>query len=272
MTMGKENMEWPEDGKLAELVGKANPFVVPEGYFDGLDERVMAVIKIDELRNNIPDDGFTTPAGYFDALSSVIKANIAVEESVNNKETGFALPAGYFDNLSDNIQSRIAVDAALEAGEAFEVPVGYFENLSSQILSRVFVEETFAGEEVFAVPDGYFEQLNATILNKTITQEAVQRKGGVIRLIRSTAFKYATAACFVLVAGASFLLWPAATNVEAHDSSYLHKQLSGVPIDELEGYIQLSMDGSDVQHTVGIEELPVKEASFNAGLQDYIEQ
>jgi len=31
------------------------------------------------------------------------------------------------------------------------------------------------------------------------------------------------------------------------------------------------MDGSDVQHTVGVEELPVKDAAFNAELQDYVD-
>jgi hypothetical protein len=136
----------------------------------------------------------------------------------------------------------------------------------------VFVEEALANEETFTVPEGYFEQLNAKILNKTITQEAVQRKSGVIRLMRSTAFKYATAACFVLVAGASFMLWPSATSVDAHNASYLHKELSNIPLDELQGYIQISMDGGDVQHTVGVEELPVKDAAFNAELQDYVDE
>lgn len=270
MTIDIENKEWPEDGKLPELVGKANPFAVPEGYFDGFDERVMAVVKMEELKGSTPE--FTVPEGYFEQLAGNIQARIAVEEMMNGRDAGFAVPAGYFENLSDNIQSRIAVEEAMEAGEGFEVPAGYFEQLSSQIQSRVFVEEALNDDEAFAVPDGYFEQLNAKILNKTVTQEAVQRKTGVIRLMRSTAFKYATAACFVLVAGASFMLWPSATDVDAHDASYLHKELSNIPKDELQGYIEVSMDGSDVQHTVVVEELPVKEAAFNPELQDYIEQ
>ncbi|MFD0751445.1 hypothetical protein ACFQZS_14940 [Mucilaginibacter calamicampi] len=272
MTIDIENKEWPEDGKLPELVGKANPFAVPDGYFEGLDERIMAAVKMDELKSNMPDAGFTMPGDYFEQLAGNIQARITVEEMVNGRDAGFAVPAGYFENLSDNIQSRIAVEEAMEAGEGFEVPAGYFENLSSQIQSRVFVEETLSADETFTVPDGYFEQLNAKILNKTVTQEVVQRKVGVVRLMRSTAFKYATAACFLLVAGASFMLWPSATSIEAHDASYLHKELSNIPKDELQGYIEVSMDGSDVQHTVVVEELPVKDAAFNPELQDYIEQ
>jgi hypothetical protein len=269
MTIERENIEWPEDGKLPDLVGKANPFAVPEGYFEELDECIMSAVRMDELKSNMPD--FTVPGEYFEQLAGNIQARIAVEEMANTKETGFALPAGYFENLSDNIKSRIAVETAMEAGEAFEVPAGYFENLSSQIQSSVFVEEALAEEDAFSVPDGYFEQLNAKILNKTVTQEVVQRKGGVIRMMRSTAFKYATAACFVLVAGASFLLWPSATSVEAHNASYLHKELSNIPKDDLQGYIELSMEGADIQHTVAVEDLPVNDAAFDAALQDYAE-
>lgn len=271
MTIDIENKEWPEDGKLPQLVGKGNPFAVPEGYFEELDERIMAAVKMDELKNNIPDDGFTVPGGYFEELSGVIQARLTVEEVINKDETGFTVPSGYFENLNDNIQSRLTVEAAMEPGEGFEVPAGYFENLSSQIQSRVFVEEALSENEAFTVPNRYFEQLNAQILNKTVTQDAVKRKGGIIRLMRSTAVKYATAACFVLVAGASILFWPSATSVDEHSSSYLHKELANVPLDELQGYIRLSMEGADIQHTVGVEELPVKDAAFNAALQDYVD-
>ncbi len=270
MTIDIENKEWPEDGKLPDLVGKANPFAVPQGYFEGLDECIMSAVRMEELKGNTME--FTVPDGYFEQLTGNIQARITVEEAINKQDNGFTVPAAYFENLSYNIQSRIAVEEAMEAGAGFEVPAGYFENLSSQIQSRVFVEETLATEEAFTVPEGYFEQLNAKILNKTVTQEAVQRKVGIIRLMRSTAFKYATAACFVLVAGASFMLWPSATSVDAHSSSYLHKELANIPLDELQGYIQISMDGGDVQHTVGVEELPVKDAAFNAELQDYVDE
>lgn len=270
MTIDIENKEWPEDGKLPDLVGKTNPFAVPDGYFEGLDECIMSAVRMEELKSDTPE--FAVPSGYFEQLTGYIQARITVEEAINKQDAGFAVPTAYFEHLSDNIQSRIAVETAMEAGEAFEVPAGYFENLSTQIQSRVFVEEALADEEAFTVPEGYFEQLNAKILNKTVTQEAVQRKSGVIRLMRSTAFKYATAACFVLVAGASFMFWPSATSVDAHNASYLHKELSNIPLDELQGYIEVSMDGGDVQHTVGIEELPVKEAAFNAELQDYVDE
>jgi|SRR5215217_6130353 len=271
MTVDIENKEWPEDGKLPELAGKANPFVAPEGYFEGLDERIMAAVKMHELKNSIADTEFNVPDGYFDELAANIQARITVEELLEEKEQGFAVPAGYFDELSNQIQSRIVVEEALETGEAFEIPAGYFENLSSQIQSRVFVEEALSTDEAFTIPNGYFEQLNAKILNQTVTQETVQRKGGIIRLMRTTAFKYATAACFILVAGASFLLMPSTNKTEEYSSSYLQKELSNLSDDELQNYVQMNMEGADIQHTVSFEELPVKDAEFNAALQEYVE-
>lgn len=272
MTVDIENKEWPEDGKLPELVGKANPFAVPEGYFDGLDERIMAAVTMAEIKNTVTDAGFITPEGYFENLAETINASITIEELADKQQESYAVPAGYFDELSSNIISRVAIEEAMQAGEGFELPAAYFENLSSQIQSRVFVEDALATEEAFIVPDRYFDKLNAKILNQTVTQETVKRKGGIVKLMRSTAFKYATAACFVLVAGVGYLFAPSASTVEQHDASYLHKELSNVPMDELRGYIQLSMDGTDIQHTVAVEDLPVKEAAFNAELQDYVDE
>ena len=267
MTIDIENKEWPEDGKLPELVGKANPFAVPEGYFEGLEERIMAAVKLDELKSDIPH--FTVPDGYFEQLSNNIQARIAVEEAVNNQDAGFTVPAGYFENLSDNIQSRIAVEQAMEAGETFEVPAGYFENLSSQIQSRVFVEEALIAEETFTVPDGYFEKLNAQILNKTVTQEAVQRKGSVIRLMRSTAFKYATAACLALIIGGGAFLREAQQPV-THVQTLLHKQVSNIPVDEIKDYLELNIDANDTRGLMDNDK-QINTDALDADLQDYID-
>lgn len=264
-------MELPDDGKLQQMVGKSNPFAVPAGYFEGLDERIMAAVKIDELKNNLPETGFAVPEAYFEKLSANIQSRIAVEEALGN-DAGFEVPAGYFENLNANIQSRIAVEEALGGDAGFEVPAGYFENLSSQIQSRIFVEEALAAEAPFAVPENYFDQLNAKILNKTVKQDAVKRKGTVIQMIRSTAFKYATAACFVLVVGASFLFWPDGQNVNSHESSFLHQKLSDVPINDIQGYVELNVDASDAQHTVATEKLPVNDAQLEAALADYIDE
>lgn len=270
MTMDKENMEWPEDGKLLAQVDNSNPFAVPAGYFEGLDERILAAVKIDEIKNTLSAGDFLVPDDYFDDLSDNIQSRIAVEETLQKQDAAFEVPDNYFENLSANIQSRIAVEEALSKGTAFEVPADYFESLSSQIQSRVFVEETLMAADAFTVPEDYFEQLNNRILNQTIKQEAVKPKGTVIQMIRSTAFKYATAACFVLVVGASLLLWPS-QNVDTHQSSFLHQKLSDIPIDDIQGYVELNVDASDTQHTVATQNVSLNDDELEAALANYVE-
>jgi hypothetical protein len=273
MTHDMDNKEWLDEYPALKKVSESNPFTVPAGYFEELDERIISNVKLDELKTTIPADGFTLPENYFEQLSNNIKSRIAVEAVLNTDDSGFTIPENYFEQLSNNIQSRITVETALNTeNPGFTVPEGYFENLTSQIQSRVFVEEVLAinKEEAFTVPANYFNELNSKILNKTVAQEAVQRKGAVIRFIRSTAFKYATAACFVLVVGASIFLWPSARNISQHDSSYLHTELSNIPVDEIQGYVELNVDANDTQHTVDEEKLPVNDADLDAALQDYV--
>ncbi|HKG07312.1 MAG TPA: hypothetical protein VKB19_12670 [Pedobacter sp.] len=90
------------------------------------------------------------------------------------KETGFTVPSGYFDDLNTGIKARISAERL-----------------------RNVVQETG-----YDVPDGYFEKLHTTILTKTTSQSVSDTKPKVVRLWRSNILKYASAACFLIVAGA----------------------------------------------------------------------
>jgi len=89
-------------------------------------------------------------------------------------------------------------------------------------------------------------------------------------LFASTAFKYATAACFALVLGGGILLNELANSpVNEHNNSFLHKQLSKIPVDEIKSYLQLNVDAGDTQQTVTTEGSPVNENSLKDALQNY---
>lgn len=272
MTHDIDNKKWLDEYPALKKVSESNPFTVPVGYFVELDERIMVAIKLDELKKTIPAEGFTVPENYFEQLAGKIQSRVAIENILNTEDTGFTVPENYFRQLSGNIKSRIAVDALNTEDAGFTIPENYFENLTAQIQSRVFVEEALISkEEAFTVPVNYFNELNSKILNKTVAHTAVKRKSAVIRFISSTSFKYATAACFVLVIGASIFLWPSASNVSKHHDSYLHAELSNIPVDEIQGYVELNVDANDTQHTVDAEQLPVNDAELDAALQDYFD-
>jgi hypothetical protein len=235
-----ENKDWINDYPSLKQVSSADPFIVPDSYFDELEERIVSYKNL--------------------------------KENYNSAAEGFTAPAGYFDELASNIQSRIAIG---EAGSAdslgFSVPAGYFEELDSQIKSRIFVQETLNDqEEHFAVPVGYFDQLSKNILDKTVNADQVNRQGIIRKLYATRAFKYATAACFALVIGAGVLLVQLNNPQYVHTHSFLHKQLSNVTADEIKNYLQLNVDPGDTQQSVATESAPVKN-DLKKALQDYVD-
>jgi hypothetical protein len=91
--------------------------------------------------------------------------------------SGFTTPTGYFDQLKEETIAKVGLEQlknkVVESG--FEVPAGYFESLSSKIQKRI------QEEQVPLVP--------------TLGKAPVK----VVKLWQSSIFKYASAACFVLV-------------------------------------------------------------------------
>ncbi|HEY8782425.1 MAG TPA: hypothetical protein VIM16_12455 [Mucilaginibacter sp.] len=236
-----ENKDWLNDYMSLKQVNPVNPFTVPAGYFDELADHIISLKNLDELKNSGLSGGFTVPENYFEELTANIQSRIAVENALNREDTGFIVPAGYFDNLGQQISSRILVE------EALSNPA-----------------------EHFTVPPGYFNQLRENILNKTANASGGNRNAIVRRLFASTAFKYATAACFALVLGGGILLNELANSpVNEHNNSFLHKQLSKIPVDEIKSYLQLNVDAGDTQQTVTTEGSPVNENSLKDALQNY---
>jgi hypothetical protein len=251
-------------------VNPNNPFSVPEGYFDSLDEQVLSKIKLEEFKNK---NGFTVPEGYFDELPGNIRARIAIEE-VSEKEAGFSVPEGYFDELAGNIQSRIAVEEALNKEDAgFAVPDGYFENLEQQIQSRIVVEEAVEAQPAgFDIPEGYFDGLTANIQAKIITIEHKPERRGIVRqLFSPAAFKYAVAACLVLAIGGTLYLNQGSTDPEqVHKKSFLHRSLSAIPSADIQNYLESHLDVSDTKTLMDASK-PADAANLSRDLQDALD-
>jgi len=237
-----ENKDWLNDYKALKQVNPVNPFTVPDGYFDDLADRIAALKNLEELKNNKPSDGFSVPENYFDELTANIQSRIALEEVLNEDETGFTVPDGYFDNLEQQIKSRVAIEEALSDASGN-----------------------------FTVPEGYFTQLNKNILDKTVKAGTANRNAVIRRMFTSGALKYATAACFALVIGGGILLNELTDPVYVHNNSFLHKQLSGVPVDEIKNYLQLYEDAGETQQSVATQGATVDDKNLKDALQNYVD-
>jgi hypothetical protein len=305
MMSDMENRDWINEFEALKKVSASNPFSVPSGYFDSLDERIMSVKNLDELKNNQPSDGFSVPENYFDELTNNIQSCVALEQYKNeeqaflipenyfdeltnniesrivleqykNEEHVFSVPENYFGDLEDNIQSRIALEEYKNEKVEFSVPEGYFESLSQQIQSRIAIEETVvSSEESLTVPEGYFEKLNQDILNKTVNFNplVVKKPKGIVRkLFASTAFKYATAACFALAVGGGILITSKLTDpAYVHTHSFLHQQLSTVSVNELKNYIEMGIDAGETQNMILTNGAPIDSVKLKNDLQDYLD-
>lgn len=126
------------------------PFTVPEGYFPGMEERLLSEIKISglsELRTP------PVPEGYFEALEDQLISITRIPP------LNLSAPEGYFDSLEDQILGRVKIDGLQHPA----VEEGYFERLEEQIMAGVRLE----GLKQPSVPAGYFDTLEKDILAKT---------------------------------------------------------------------------------------------------------
>lgn len=208
-----DNKEWLNEHETLKKVNSGNPFTVPAGYFDELQQRITSSVFLEgltpqagfsipegyfnELENNIQSrinieaalqhskGDFTVPDNYFDDMQGQIAARIAIEETMNGKTEGFEVPDNYFDVLQAQITARVAIEEAVSSeAESFTVPAGYFENLQAQITARVAIEEAMSGKtEGFEVPQNYFDKLQDAIMAKTVAaeEEVIEEPTAIVR-------------------------------------------------------------------------------------------
>ncbi len=143
------------------------------------------------LSNSTP---YRVPEKYFDDLSSRINQSIFVSELEQKEDQGFAVPSLYFEELGNQIESRIAADH-----------IG-----------------TLVVNDGFKVPDQYFDRLEASILAKT---SAKLPKPKVSKLWHSDFIRYASAACFVIIAGSGLYFSQLSATKQSRTSELANEQM-----------------------------------------------
>jgi hypothetical protein len=121
-----------KDDILDELTGlspllagieKTNVFTVPDGYFNALDETILAGIKEDNavlLKGFSKNNLFEAPNGYFENLSSAILGKIKQQQTA-----------------ADELRDLSPMLYSIQNENVFEVPAGYFNTIPGIILDKV---------------------------------------------------------------------------------------------------------------------------------------
>jgi hypothetical protein len=117
------------------------------------------------------------------------------------KRNPFSVPDGYFENCDEAIFSAVFLDGLKQktSDNNFEVPQNYFEDLTERIQTRIALAEMPKAENAFGVPENYFDNLQSRITDKIAASEP-KKEAKIIPLWRRNIVKYASAACFLLMA------------------------------------------------------------------------
>jgi negative regulator of sigma E activity len=117
------------------------------------------------------------------------------------KRNPFSVPDGYFENCDEAIFSAVFLDGLKQktSDNNFEVPQNYFEDLTERIQTRIALAEMPKAENAFGVPENYFDNLQSRITDRIAASEP-KKEAKIIPLWRRNIVKYASAACFLLMA------------------------------------------------------------------------
>ena len=108
MRLEDSDMEWAKDAPTLAAMQRVNPFVVPSGYFESLNDQLNSRILIESARFEA-EEKFNIPADYFQKLPSRIEERITIEAIQSLvPSTGFTVPEAYFSELSERIQTKLA--------------------------------------------------------------------------------------------------------------------------------------------------------------------
>ena len=182
----------------------------------------------------------------------------------------FIVPEHYFDTLPEAITGTVYTNELKQVIPApgYTVPDHYFSSLKDRILTQTSeesdTEETLKrlpSSEGFSTPDQYFQKLQSKILAQTVEVAApVLKQSKIVRLWHSGLLKYASAACFVLVAAFGFYLNKQTYKPEAATAAEIANEQMLYDIDEQD----------IIDHVEGNVADAPKNTATNAELETYI--
>jgi hypothetical protein len=220
---------------------KQVPFSSPAGYFDGLAEKILKIVKGSEATNAADELASLSPL-----LSSISKQNL------------YTVPAGYFDTLDKKL-ATIPIDFKNESVQE------ELENISPLLGG-------LKKQTPYTLPGGYFESLKYDNPRENNVPAAK-----VISITSRKWFRYAAVALVIgFVATVGFLLLNKPDRIDPADKSFswVQKSMKKVSTDEINEFIELANAGTpDAVKTNGKEEINnlLKDVS-DKEIQDFLNE
>lgn len=211
------------------------------------------------------------PAGYFESLPAIILQKVQEADLTAEwpKASPFTVPQGYFEQLPQRIIALVNEElveptfAGISKSTPFSLPEGYFEQFAAQVMQKVKSGEV--ADELaelsplladapktmpYSVPAGYFDQLDTRLANVIAPATKVVH----MRPRRLSIYKWAAAACMIVLAGTSTMLYMRHHTVDTSAATAINLaevSLSDVSDQEIVEYLQSHMDAFDKADLVG---------------------
>lgn len=153
---------------MSNLLNNINKpgFKVPEGYFDALEDSVMAQIKSEELKQSIPHHGHKLPENYLDSVEDRVLDRIEPTQpkviSFINRKTLY-----YVSGIAAAVLVLFAV--LVNRGESTEGSLDYdtVENyIIDQELSTYEIASLLTEEEI--------EEIELQMISEEVTEESLE--------------------------------------------------------------------------------------------------
>ncbi|MFC5282704.1 hypothetical protein [Pedobacter alpinus] len=106
MKTEEDYMDWEKEAPLLCSIKGKQAFIVPENYFEDLNNQIKSSINLSQL--GINSEGFTTPTNYFDSLQNDITSQISLLD-IKNSNAGFNTPNDYFEKSKTTILDKTLV-------------------------------------------------------------------------------------------------------------------------------------------------------------------
>ncbi|WP_437922357.1 hypothetical protein [Sphingobacterium sp. LRF_L2] len=229
------------------VVPTTSSFSVPDNYFESLDQNIIAQIHLENL-SSAAELPFTVPDQYFSNLTTQLKSHMQLDKQMGDQKFG-SIPLGYFEDMTEKIQSAVKIETYASREEGLVVPSDYFEDMSSRINAKIFednLKETLSTDG-FTAPAHYFENLSDQIKGRILASDATIQQpktepATIRRLNLRTWVRYVAAACVATVLGT------VSYNVvtEQKDTNTTASHLQEIPEQEIINYLASSHNSDDM--------------------------
>ncbi len=138
--------ELREISPLLANLEKRNLFTVPKGYFDGVADNLLHLVKHEQssfLAGSKMQKTGSVPEGYFDSLAETILNKIKAQEAAEeypvlakiSKQNVYTVPEGYFDSISNEVNEKLRQPVAIVV--SIKKRTGWFKYAAAAVFTGI---------------------------------------------------------------------------------------------------------------------------------------